>query len=124
MGIDEAGAGDLPASVPVFPLPPALPMVVVGAYAHLELSQESSVPPRLEALDGVSTFDLGVAGKIGILIEARSLDEAHARLTQEVREVEGVRGVFPVYVNAEEAEEEPGENLEDGVRSHAQRSNP
>jgi nitrate reductase NapAB chaperone NapD len=89
-------------------------MVVVGAYARIELSEESRVPQRLEALEGVSTFPLGDAGKIGILVEAESLDEAHARLSKEIRELEGVRGVFPVYVNAEDVS---GENPDEGAGS-------
>ncbi len=84
-------------------------MAVVGAYARIDLSEEALVPARLEALEGVSTFALGEPGKIGVLIEAESLDEAHARLEDEIEKLEGVLGVFPVYVHAEPEEEEGDE---------------
>ncbi len=81
-------------------------MAVVGAYARIDLSEEALVPGRLEALEGVSTFKLDEPGKIGLLIEAESLDEARSRLEDEIEKLDGVLGVFPVYAHAEPEQEE------------------
>lgn len=81
-------------------------MAVVGAYARIDRSEEALVPARLEALEGVSTFNLDEPGKLGVLIEAESLDAAHALLLQSIEKLEGVLGVFPVYAHAEPEEDE------------------
>jgi len=81
-------------------------MAVVGAYARIDASELSVVSERLEALEGVSTFALEEPGKVGVLIEAGSLDEAHARLVNEIEKLEGVQGVFPIYAHAEPEQEE------------------
>ena len=81
-------------------------MAVVGAYARIDLAEEALVPGRLEALEGVSTFSLEEPGKIGVLVEAESLDEAHARLADEIEKLDGILGVFPVYAHAEPEREE------------------
>jgi nitrate reductase NapAB chaperone NapD len=67
----------------------------------VERADETSVKERLEALRGVSTFPLDVPGKVGLLIEAGSLDEAHAVLSRDIQTVEGVLGVWPVYAHSE-----------------------
>ncbi len=80
-------------------------MVVIGAFARIELDEADSVHKRLDALRGVSTFDLGDRKKVGILVEAEDMDGAHRVLTRDLRAVEGVLGVWPVYVH-DEAEPE------------------
>lgn len=77
-------------------------MVIVGAFARVETTDVEGTRRRLAALDGVSTFDLDRPEKVGVLIEADDLDDAHARLTTQVQRVEGVMGVWPVYVNNED----------------------
>jgi nitrate reductase NapAB chaperone NapD len=59
------------------------------------------VRKRLTAVSGVTLFDLGEVGKIGLVIEAGDLDEAHRKLRVEIREIEGVLGVWPVYAHME-----------------------
>ncbi len=80
-------------------------MAVVGAYAHIDPSQGAELPARLGAIEGVSTFALGDPGKIGLLIEAESLERAHGLLRGEIPKTEGIRGVFPVYAHAEPEED-------------------
>ena len=77
-------------------------MVVVGAFARVEVDDVDATRCRLAALDGVTTFDLDRPEKVGVLIEADDLDDAHARLTTQVQRVEGVMGVWPVYVSNED----------------------
>ena len=76
-------------------------MAVVGAYARIDVSDPQAVRTRLAALSGVTLFDLGDPGKVGVLIEADSIDDAHRTLCAEVEKVEGVWGVWPVYAHME-----------------------
>ncbi len=76
-------------------------MAVVGAFARIDLSSPQAVRERLAAVSGVTVFDLGEAGKIGLVIEADDLDEAHRKLRVEIEEIEGVLGVWPVYAHME-----------------------
>lgn len=76
-------------------------MAIVGAFAHIEPEANDTLESDLAALDGVSAFALDDPGKIGLLIEAESLDAAHRTVQRTIRNVEGVLGVFPVYANAE-----------------------
>lgn len=74
-------------------------MTIIGAYArvcddHLEAARRG-----LAAVVGVTVFDLERPGAIGLLVEAASVDLAHAVLTQDLPAVEGVLGILPVYVN-------------------------
>jgi nitrate reductase NapAB chaperone NapD len=81
-------------------------MTVVGAFARIDGDDMEGVRHRLETLPGVSTFDLADPGKVGILIEAETVDQAHHCLTQDIRAVEGVLGAWPVYLHDEEEEAE------------------
>ena len=77
-------------------------MPIVSAFARIETDEIDAIRRRLEALDGVTPFDLEEFGKIGVLIEAADLDTAHNTLNETVKETEGVLGVWPVYVNVED----------------------
>ena len=79
-------------------------MAIVGAFARVETEQVTACRGELDLLDGVSTFDLDDPDKLGVLIEAESLNEAHALITESVRTTVGVLGVWPVYVNTEDEE--------------------
>jgi len=79
-------------------------MAIVGAFARVEADQAAACRDELDSLEGVSTFDLDDRNKVGVLIEADSLNEAHALITESVRLTPGVLGVWPVYVNTEDEE--------------------
>lgn len=77
-------------------------MPVVGAFARVKNEGLETTVRGLESIEGVSTFEIEAPGKVGLLIEAESLDNAHQVLTDNVRSVEGVLGVWPVYANIED----------------------
>jgi len=88
-------------------------MATVGAYVRVDPEVTASIRLRIDAIDGVSTFDVededgagDDAGKVGVLIEADSLSDAHEMLTGRLKEVEGVLAVWPVYANFEDEQEE------------------
>jgi len=82
-------------------------MTIVGAFARIETTITNDVRLRLDEIAGVETFDLAASDKVGLLVEADDLDAAHELLTRRIVAVEGVLGVFPIYVNDEEIAE-PG----------------
>ena len=73
--------------------------VVVGAWARVDPDSPEAVRRRLDELAGVSTFDLEDSHKLGILIEATSLDEAYRILRRDVEAAEGVLGAWPASVH-------------------------
>lgn len=73
----------------------------VGAFARVDVKTATEVRDRLARIVGVSLFDLDEPAKVGLVIEAHSLDAAHDKVTQEIRQMEGVLGVWPVYTNFE-----------------------
>ncbi len=76
-------------------------MIVVGAYARIDPQQPRATRQRLDALEGVETFDLDDLYRVGLLIEADSLDAAHLLIDQVIPAVEGVLGVWPIFVGDE-----------------------
>ena len=70
--------------------------VVVGALARIEPSRRTEVICALVSHEGVSTFELEHDAKLGVLVEAESLDAAHALITRSVADAPGVLGVWPV----------------------------
>lgn len=81
-------------------------MAIVGAFARVEIDQFSQVESGLNAIEGVSTFDLEEPGKVGLLVETHDLDEAHGLIKTIIPAVPGVLGVWPVYANIEDETEE------------------
>jgi len=77
-------------------------MAIVGAFARVETESSNSCQSALEKIEGVSTFDIEDADKLGVLVEAKSLNEAHDTITTTIRSIPGVLGVWPVYVNTED----------------------
>ncbi len=77
-------------------------MAIVGAFARVDQESITSCRSALEELNGVSTFDIEDPDKVGILVEAESLNEAHSTITKTIRTTPGVLGVWPVYVNTED----------------------
>ena len=80
-------------------------MPILGALSRIEAATMKQTSAALGQLDGVETFDLGDEHKLGILIEAPSLDAIHQILTSAIPHVEGVLGVWPIYVNNEDGVE-------------------
>ncbi len=80
-------------------------MAIVGAFARVDTDTTALCRAELEQLAGVSTFDINDADKVGVLIEADSLNEAHDTITKTIRSTPGVLGVWPVYVNTEDEQE-------------------
>lgn len=76
-------------------------MIVVGAYARVDPAEPERVRRRLDALAGVETFGLDDPCRIGILIEARTLDAAHELIEQVIPAVQGVLGIWPIFVGDE-----------------------
>ncbi len=70
--------------------------VIVGVLTRIEPSRAAAIASALATYEGVSTFPLEPAEKLGVLIEAADLDSAHARITQDIRHTPGVLGCWPV----------------------------
>jgi nitrate reductase NapAB chaperone NapD len=77
-------------------------MVMIGAFARIEPGTAGAVIRCLEQMAGVETFELDDPDKVGILIEVDDMDRAHATLTRDIRNLEGVLGVWPVYAHDDE----------------------
>ncbi len=86
-------------------------MATLGVYVRIDPEQLEAVRRALDALSGVTTFDLDEAGQLGVILEADDLEAAHAALTGPVHRVPGVLAAWPVYAHFgddEEEQEEPG----------------
>lgn len=88
-------------------------LVVVGVLARIEAGDVEGVKARLAAIPGVETFDLPEPepGKLGVLIEASGVDDAHACLREHVDTTPGVLGTWPVAL---ELDDEDGSESETG----------
>ncbi len=80
-------------------------MAIVGAFARVEIEHMQQTERGLNAIDGVSTFLLDEPGKVGLLVEAGDLDEAHGLIAESIPAVPGVMGVWPVYASIEDESE-------------------
>ena len=79
-------------------------MATVGAYVRIDTEDLAAIRDQLALLDGVEPFDLDQPGTLGVIVEAKDIDTAHAMLTEQVRAVAGVHGAWPLYVNIEDEE--------------------
>jgi nitrate reductase NapAB chaperone NapD len=79
---------------------------IVGAWARVNPERAEEVRRSMESFSQVSAFDLDEPGKVGLLIEAGDLDQAHGLLTKKIRCLDGVWGVWPVYAHHEIDQEE------------------
>lgn len=80
--------------------------VVVGVLARIDTTDPDGVRQRLNALDGVETFDLAEPEKLGIVVEATGIDDAHDRLRHEVDATVGVLGTWPVAMEMDSDDSE------------------
>ena len=79
------------------------PVATVGAYARVDMSCIPQVRAKLATLEGITLFDLDDPAKVGLIIEAANLDMAHDMIQHQIRQAEGILGVWPVYANFEPA---------------------
>jgi len=77
-------------------------MTIVGAYARICETVPGTARLRLCSLAGVTTFDLAEPDTIGLLVEAATLDDAYAVVTRDLPAIDGVVGVWPVFVHDED----------------------
>jgi len=77
-------------------------MAIVGAFARIDSEHATACQRTLDELGGVSTFEIDDSDKLGLLVEAGSLNEAHNTITTTIRSTPGVLGVWPVYANTED----------------------
>jgi len=85
-------------------------VATVGILARIDLDHRADVLHDLNELAGVETFEAGERGQLGILVEAASIDDAPARITNDIEAIPGVLCAWPVYVHLDDDEEvEPDE---------------
>ena len=80
-------------------------MAIVGALARIDVRSAGDVLRALAGLEGVSPLDVDQPEKIGVLIEAETLDDAYETLRTRIEGTEGVLGAWPVYVHLEDEAE-------------------
>lgn len=76
-------------------------MALVGVLVSVHPHDAEDVTTRLEAISGVSTFSVDVEGRVGVMIDAETIDAAHALLTRKVSPTTGVLTAWPVHVELE-----------------------
>lgn len=72
---------------------------LVGILARVDESSNPELRKDLEQMPGISTFEVGQDGKLGILLRAESTDQAHHRLRHEIEEANGILAAWPVYTH-------------------------
>lgn len=77
-------------------------MATVGAYVRFDTAKRAAIRDQLSRIGGVEPFDLEPPGTLGLVVQAEDIDAAHATLTRQVRAVDGVHGVWPLYINIED----------------------
>ena len=82
-------------------------MVVIGALVRVEVASGDGVRRRLVAIPGVAPFSVDDPARMGLVIEAESLDRAYRLLHDEIPTISGVLGAWPVYIHFEEEVTEP-----------------
>ncbi|GEM_PF-2570439 len=70
--------------------------VVVGVLCRVFPPLMGEVCECIDSLPGMESFSLGERGRVGVLIEAGSFDQAHQRLQEELLQVEGVQAAWPI----------------------------
>lgn len=70
---------------------------LVGILARVDRDSNPDLPQDLGQIQGVSTFEVGDDGKLGILLEAETTDAAHHTLREEIEQTAGVLAAWPVY---------------------------
>ncbi|NOX53590.1 MAG: chaperone NapD [Planctomycetes bacterium] len=76
-------------------------MAVIGVLARVEVAERDCVVASLGRIEGVTPFLIDEPGRIGLVVEADTLEAAHKRLVDEIDPTPGVLGTWPVFVHAE-----------------------
>ena len=84
-------------------------MVVVGVLTRINRNTRNETLEALSQLDGVTLFELPnpEPERIGLVLRARTLDSAHALLTEQIDTTEGVLGTWPVHTELDSSAESP-----------------
>ena len=80
-------------------------MVIVGALVRAKAENTTNIQSTLAKIPGAMVQGFADPTKIGLVIEAKGLNEAHDLLNEKVGHIEGVLTVHPVYANFEELAE-------------------
>ncbi len=72
-------------------------MALLGVLARVQVADRSMTIEQLAEIDGVSTFPVEEDERLGILIEASTVNRAHELLTTEVNRLPGILGTWPVF---------------------------
>ncbi len=80
-------------------------MALVGVLARVDRDQRQAVWKDLESDAGLTPFRIEDENRMGILIEAPTLDGAHVILKERINPVPGVLGTWPVYMYSDPVED-------------------
>jgi len=91
-------------------------MAVLGVLVRIERSDRESIVSRLGDVDGANLVSLEEDGRVGLLIEADTMDEARRILASNVDAADGVLATWPVFAHYEDemnerAHETPSDSL-------------
>jgi len=70
---------------------------LVGILARVDFDSNPDLCQDLDQIEGVSTFEVGVSGKLGLLLEAESTAGAHYILREKIEKLAGILAAWPVY---------------------------
>ncbi len=82
-------------------------VTIIGALAIVEVALAEAVQDRLRALAGVTPFPVDdpastsatLSTRLGVLIEAPTLDDGYHLLRHNIETIEGVLAIWPVYAH-------------------------
>lgn len=80
--------------------------IIIGALASVEVALAEAVRQSLAAMAGVTPFPVDDPTRLGLLIEAATVDDGYRLLRHEIEKIEGVVAIWPVYAYLE-AEDVP-----------------
>jgi nitrate reductase NapAB chaperone NapD len=89
-------------------------MPIVGVLARIEIADRERIWQEIDADPALTPFPVeDEEERIGVLIEAEDLEEAHQILKKKVNRVAGILGTWPVYTDLQQLPpEEPHETEE------------
>lgn len=73
--------------------------IIIGALASVEVALAEAVQQSMAALAGVTPFPVGDPTRLGLLIEATTVDDGYRLLRHEIEKIEGVVAIWPVYAH-------------------------
>ena len=70
---------------------------LVGILARVDYDSNPDLCRDLGQIEGVSTFEVGDSGKLGLLLEAETTEAAHHILRDKIESLAGILAAWPVY---------------------------